>query len=84
MLSLSLGNLTAWEFVLRGLLLVAGINVYVYFVDRYSLRRYPGPFFAKFSYGWMFFTGLTFRRSEIVYQMHKQYGMILCPGCVLH
>ncbi|CAK5268918.1 unnamed protein product [Mycena citricolor] len=48
-----------------------------YFRDPYGLRRFPGPFLAKFSYAWVLCVGLTRRRATIIHEMHKRYGPIV-------
>ncbi|KAF9012303.1 cytochrome P450 [Hymenopellis radicata] len=59
------------------LVLFLSFHVVPYFVDRYSLRRYPGPFLAKFSYLWKLWTFCSGRYSEILAETHKKYGPIV-------
>ncbi|KAF8905881.1 cytochrome P450 [Mucidula mucida] len=57
-------------------------HVVPYYIDRFSLRRYPGPFLAKFSYAWKFWTFCSGRYSEILAETHQKYGPIvrISPG----
>ncbi|KAF7305297.1 Cytochrome P450 [Mycena chlorophos] len=45
--------------------------------DPYQLRKYPGPFLAKFSYGWNLWAGLTGRRTQIIHEAHQKYGSVV-------
>ncbi|PBL02712.1 cytochrome P450 [Armillaria gallica] len=68
---------TALSFVGKALFVLVAVHIYAYWVDRYDLRRYPGPFLAKFSYLWLVWTGWTLRRSQILHEMHRKYGPIV-------
>ncbi|KAK0190790.1 cytochrome P450 monooxygenase [Armillaria mellea] len=68
---------TVSSFVGKALFVFVAVHVYVYWLDWYDLRRYPGPFLAKFSYLWLVWTGWTLRRSQILHEMHKKYGPIV-------
>ncbi|KAJ7268605.1 cytochrome P450 [Mycena rebaudengoi] len=64
--------------------LVAGVVVacsfYVlvpYLYDPYGIRKYPGPFSAKFSYAWILWVGITGRRSQRIHDAHNKYGPII-------
>jgi benzoate 4-monooxygenase len=45
-----------------------------YLLDPHGLRKYPGPFFAKFTDVWLGWVCKNGHRSEIVHEMHKKYG----------
>jgi len=49
-------------------------HVVPYLLDPHGLRKYPGPFFAKFTDGWLGWVCKNGHRSEIVHEMHKKYG----------
>lgn len=66
---------TALSFIGKALFVLVAVHIYAYWVDRYDLRRYPGPFLAKFSYLWLVWTGWTLRRSQILHEMHRKYGV---------
>ncbi|KAK0482061.1 cytochrome P450 monooxygenase [Armillaria luteobubalina] len=68
---------TALSFIGKTLFVLVAVHVYVYWLDRYDLRRYPGPFLAKVSYIWLVWTGCTLRRSQILHEMHRKYGPIV-------
>ncbi|KAI0316224.1 cytochrome P450 [Amylostereum chailletii] len=43
-------------------------------LDVHHIRSYPGPFLAKFSDLWLGRVAAQGHRSEVVHDMHKQYG----------
>lgn len=47
-----------------------------YLYDSHSIRKYPGPFIAKFSDIWLGLVAKHGHRSEIVYALHKKYGTL--------
>jgi benzoate 4-monooxygenase len=61
--------------VLFALFVLAHIVVYV--VDTHQLQSVPGPWLAKFSDAWLVYVSFQGRRSETVYELHKQYGPIV-------
>ncbi|GBE80243.1 Benzoate 4-monooxygenase [Sparassis crispa] len=70
-------NLTAHPipFVLCLLpVVVLAVHVVPYLVDEHGLRQYPGPFFARFSDGWLFWVSSKFRRTNTVDELHQKYG----------
>ena len=46
-----------------------------YLFDAHGLRKYPGPFLAKFSDLWLGYISKNGHRSEIVHEMHQKYGL---------
>ncbi|KAJ7300834.1 cytochrome P450 monooxygenase pc-bph, partial [Mycena albidolilacea] len=48
-----------------------------YLHDPYGIRKYPGPFSAKFSYAWILWVGITGRRSQRIHDAHNKYGPII-------
>ncbi|KAG7449472.1 cytochrome P450 [Guyanagaster necrorhizus] len=78
LVALSLKEIKSTSFLIGKVVFVlVALNVYAYWMDRYSLRRYPGPFLAKFSYLWLVCTGWTLRRSQILHEMHRKYGPVV-------
>ncbi|KAL6307166.1 hypothetical protein BKA93DRAFT_712278, partial [Sparassis latifolia] len=53
---------------------VLAVHVVPYLVDKHGLRQYHGPFFAKFSVGWLFWVSSTFRRTNTIDELHHKYG----------
>lgn len=43
--------------------------------DPQGIRKYPGPFFAKFSDFWLAWTSKQGHRSEVIHDYHLKYGM---------
>lgn len=50
------------------------VHVINYLVDPHKIGKYPGPFFAKFSEVWLGRVAAEGHRSEVVHELHKQYG----------
>jgi benzoate 4-monooxygenase len=50
-------------------------HVIPWLMDSHSIRKYPGPFLAKFTDFWLAFTSRGGRRSEIIHDYHMKYGM---------
>ena len=50
-------------------------------VDRRGIRRYPGPFLAKFSDLWLGNVGKNGHLSDTMHKIHKKYGMPFRPVC---
>ena len=44
-------------------------------VDFHGIRSYPGPLLAKFSDLWLAWIAAHGHRSEVVHDLHKEYGM---------
>ncbi|KAK0461977.1 cytochrome P450 monooxygenase pc-bph [Desarmillaria tabescens] len=72
-----IGILSALFLIAKALFVLVALHVYAYWLDLYDLRRYPGPFLAKFSYIWLVWTGWTLRRSQILYEIHRKYGPVV-------
>ncbi|KAJ7065052.1 cytochrome P450 monooxygenase [Mycena amicta] len=53
---------------------VVGIHLALYVLDPYGIRRYPGPFLAKFSDAWLGYVSQQGHRSEKIHEMHLKYG----------
>jgi benzoate 4-monooxygenase len=50
------------------------LHVIPYLLDPHKIRKYPGPFFAKFSDIWLGWVSKSGHRSEVVHQIHQKYG----------
>ncbi|KAF7319086.1 Cytochrome P450 monooxygenase [Mycena chlorophos] len=46
----------------------------VYLIDPYGLRRFPGPFLAKFTDAWLGYISQQGHRSEVIHALHLKYG----------
>ena len=55
-------------------LLVVAIHVVPYVLDTHRIRSIPGPWLAKFTDAWLGRVAAGGHRSEVVHQLHKQYG----------
>ena len=55
-------------------LLVLVIHLVPYVVDGRGIRSIPGPWFAKFTDAWLGRVAARGHRSEVVHELHKQYG----------
>lgn len=60
--------------VLLGLTSVVLAHVVPYLLDPHKIRKYPGPFFAKFTDAWLGSVCKDGHRSEVVHQVHLKYG----------
>ena len=74
LLSFGFDNLS-WTTTLSvtGLLILA-VHLVPYVVDAYGVRSIPGPWLAKFTDAWLGRAAASGHRSEIVHELHKQYG----------
>ncbi|TFL04488.1 cytochrome P450 monooxygenase pc-bph [Pterulicium gracile] len=61
-----------WAFTAVGA--IALLHIVPYLWDANRMRKYPGPFLAKFSYLWLGYHSMMGHRSEVVHEMHRQYG----------
>jgi len=43
-------------------------------VDPNDIRKYPGPFMARFTDLWLVYTSSQGRRSEVIHGCHLKYG----------
>jgi benzoate 4-monooxygenase len=59
-------------------------HVIPWLLDSKSARKYPGPFFAKFSDFWLASTSFGGRRSEIIHDYHLKYGKSAHPLHSMH
>lgn len=55
-----------------------------YLLDPYHFRKYPGPFFAKFTDAWFGVICKQGHRSETVHQLHLKYGALRSGHQSLH
>ncbi|CAK5274619.1 unnamed protein product [Mycena citricolor] len=53
---------------------IALIHLALYVADPWSIRRYPGPFWAKFTDAWLGRVSQQGHRSEVIHEMHHKYG----------
>ncbi|KAF8182061.1 cytochrome P450 monooxygenase [Pholiota molesta] len=53
------------------------VHLVPYLLDPHGIRKYPGPFLAKFSDIWLGWVSNHGHRSEVVHEMHKKYGPIV-------
>ncbi|KAI8454518.1 cytochrome P450 [Phakopsora pachyrhizi] len=53
------------------------IAVVNYFKDQHGLKRFPGPFLAKFSRIWLARAARTRKRYSIIHDLHKKHGSIV-------
>jgi benzoate 4-monooxygenase len=60
--------------VSAGALLMVAVHVVPYFIDTHGIRSIPGPWFAKFTNAWLGGVAARGHRSEVVHQIHKEYG----------
>lgn len=50
------------------------VHLVPWLVDPHGIRKYPGPFFAKFTDVWLGWVCKNGHRSEVVHSMHQKYG----------
>lgn len=43
-------------------------------VDTHGIRKYPGPFLAKFTDLWLGYVSKKGHRSEVIHEIHRKYG----------
>ena len=55
---------------------VLAVHLVPYFVDLHCIRSngIPGPFWARFSDGWLGWVAVHGHRSEVVHSLHQKYG----------
>ena len=66
--------LTPQTVILFGLTFLVLVHVIPYLLDPHHIRKYPGPFFAKFTDAWFGVICKQGHRSETVHQLHLKYG----------
>ncbi len=49
-------------------------HVIPWLVDPKDIRKYPGPFMARFTDLWLAYTSSQGRRSEVIHDYHLKYG----------
>jgi benzoate 4-monooxygenase len=49
-------------------------HVIPWLLDPKGIRKYPGPFLAKFTDFWLAYTSKGGVRSEIIHDYHQKYG----------
>ena len=54
--------------------LVILVHVTLYVLDSHGIRRFPGPFWAKFTDVWLGRVAALGHRSEVVHDLHMRYG----------
>ena len=59
--------------------LICLVHFIPWLVDPQGIRRYPGPFLAKFSDLWLGYVGKNGRLSDTILKIHKKYGMPFQP-----
>ncbi|KAH8826822.1 cytochrome P450 monooxygenase [Flagelloscypha sp. PMI_526] len=52
-------------------------HIVPYYVDHWKIRKYPGPWLAKYSDLWLGKVAQTGHRSETVHQAHLEYGPVI-------
>jgi len=55
-------------------LLVLAVHLVPYVVDMRGIRSIPGPWLAKFTDAWLGRVAARGHRSEVVHELHKEYG----------
>ena len=75
--SLIFQYLTLQTVILFGLTSFVLVHVIPYLLDPHHLRKYPGPFFAKFTDAWLGAICKQGHRSETVHQLHLKYGELV-------
>jgi benzoate 4-monooxygenase len=79
-LNLLFQYLTPQSVILFGLTSFVLVHVVPYLLDPHHIRKYPGPFFAKFTDAWFGMICKQGHRSETVHQWHLKYGTLLVQG----
>lgn len=65
-------DLKSWLLLIPALAIVA--HILIWLLDPHGIRSYPGPLLAKFSDAWLGYVAAQGHRSEVVHDLHKQYG----------
>ena len=60
-------------------LAVLAVHLVPYVVDTHGIRSIPGPWLAKVTDVWMGRVAAGGHRSEVVHEVHKQYGESISP-----
>jgi hypothetical protein len=72
---LSILNLDAFKAASAFFLIFCAYLLVSYLCDPYGIRKYPGPFVAKFTYAWILWVGITLRRTKTIHEAHQKYGI---------
>ena len=67
------------DIVSMSALAVLAAHLVPYFVDTHGIKSIPGPWLAKFTDAWLGQVAAGGHRSEVVHEMHKQYGQYVSP-----
>ena len=71
----SMLDVVDFKVVVAALLVVVVLTHIVPFLwDPHGFGVFPGPFFAKFSDGWLAYVAAHGHRSEVVHALHKKHG----------
>ena len=62
-----------------GVLLIVAAHLVPYAADTCGIRSIPGPWLAKFTDAWLGRVAARGHRSEVVHELHKQYGNFSPP-----
>jgi len=65
-----------------GALVILAVHLVPYVVDTHGIRSIPGPWFAKFTDAWFGRVAARGHRSEVVHELHKEYGEYTPPTIV--
>ena len=60
-------------------LVILAVHVVPYIVDTHGIRSIPGPWLARFTDAWLGRVAARGHRSEVVHEIHKQYGESISP-----
>ena len=55
-------------------LIIFAVHLVPYLIDTHGVRSIPGPWLAKFTDAWLGRVAAGGHRSEVVHELHKQYG----------
>ena len=75
--------LTSYGFNIQNLLAIVGgvlgttalVHVLPYIIDKYGIRRYPGPLLARFSTAWLASVAFRGRIIVAVHDLHQRHGV---------
>ena len=57
-----------------GALVILAVHLVPYIADAHGIRSIPGPWLAKFTDAWFGRVAARGHRSELVHELHKEYG----------
>jgi len=67
-------NCTLSTFLLAIPVVVLLCHIIPWLVDPHDIRKYPGPFMAKFTDLWLAYISSQGHRSEVIHDYHLKYG----------